>query len=144
MVCSFFYDETKNIKSKFLNENKNFNKYKFKLSSNNKFKTFLDDDGCPLVQCLTCGNDTPIPDHCQPLNSTVDDCDCGGSITRDKSGCPLLKCNECDDILRSGPKQFMVAHPVPFTIGVMITVVLTGLVFVCAVYMIFRRVKRNR
>ena len=45
MVCSFFYDETKNIKSKFLNENKNFTQYKFKLSSNNKFKTFLDDDG---------------------------------------------------------------------------------------------------
>ncbi len=106
-------------------------------------QTFLDDQGCPLVQCLKCGNDTPIPDHCPPLESTVDDCDCGGNITRDKSGCPLLKCNDCD-ILRSGPKQYMIAHPVPFTIGVIITVVLTGLVFVCAVYMIFRRVKRNR
>jgi len=45
MVCSFFYDETKNIKNKFLNENKNFTQYKFNLGSNNMFKKFLDDDG---------------------------------------------------------------------------------------------------
>ncbi|MDB2349345.1 RsmB/NOP family class I SAM-dependent RNA methyltransferase [Alphaproteobacteria bacterium] len=45
MVCSFFYDETINIKNKFLNENKNFSHYKYKLSSNNKFKRFLNDEG---------------------------------------------------------------------------------------------------
>ena len=45
MVCSFFYDETKNIKNKFLNENKNFSQYKYKLGSNDNFKNFLDNDG---------------------------------------------------------------------------------------------------
>ena len=45
MVCSFFYDETKNIKSKFLKENKNFSQYKYKLDSNDGLKRFLDDDG---------------------------------------------------------------------------------------------------
>jgi len=45
MVCSFFYDETKNIKNNFLNENKNFSQYKFSLGSNNKFEKFLDNDG---------------------------------------------------------------------------------------------------
>ena len=45
MVCSFFYDETKNIKNRFLNVNKSFSQHKFKLSPNNKFKNFLDDDG---------------------------------------------------------------------------------------------------
>ena len=40
MVCSFFYDETKNIKNKFLNENKNFSQYKFNLGSNNNLKIF--------------------------------------------------------------------------------------------------------
>ena len=45
MVCSFFYDETKNIKNNFLNENKNFSQYKFDLGSNNKFEKFLDNDG---------------------------------------------------------------------------------------------------
>ena len=45
MVCSFFYDETKKIKNKFLNENKNFSQYKFKLDSNKAFEKFLDDDG---------------------------------------------------------------------------------------------------
>ena len=45
MVCSFFYDETKDIKNKFLYENKNFSQYKFKLDTNNRFKEFLDDDG---------------------------------------------------------------------------------------------------
>ena len=45
MVCSFFYDETKNIKNKFLKENKNFSQYKYKLGSNDNFKNFLDNDG---------------------------------------------------------------------------------------------------
>ena len=45
MVCSFFYDETKEIKYKFLKENKNFSQYKYKLGSHNSFKRFLDDDG---------------------------------------------------------------------------------------------------
>ena len=45
MVCSFFYDETKNIKNTFLNENQNFSQYTFNLGSSNKFKSFLDDEG---------------------------------------------------------------------------------------------------
>jgi len=45
MVCSFFYDETKDIKNKFLNKNKNFSQLKFKLNSNNIFEKFLDNDG---------------------------------------------------------------------------------------------------
>ena len=45
MVCSFFYDETKNIKNKFLNKNKNFSQYSFNLGSNNKFREFIDVDG---------------------------------------------------------------------------------------------------
>jgi len=45
MVCSFFYDETKNIKNKFLNKNKNFSQYKFLLDSDRAFKKFLDDEG---------------------------------------------------------------------------------------------------
>ena len=45
MVCSFFYDETKNIKNTFLNENKNFSQYKFNLNSDRKFKKFLDNEG---------------------------------------------------------------------------------------------------
>tara|TARA_B100001093_G_scaffold305157_1_gene291023 strand:- start:1357 stop:2622 length:1266 start_codon:yes stop_codon:yes gene_type:complete len=45
MVCSFIYDETKNIKNTFLNENKNFSQYKYKLDSHDKFIKFLDDDG---------------------------------------------------------------------------------------------------
>ena len=45
MVCSFFYDETKEIKYKFLKENKNFSQYKYKLGSHNSFKRFLDDEG---------------------------------------------------------------------------------------------------
>ncbi len=45
MVCSFFYDETKNIKNNFLNENRNFTQYKFNLGSYNKFEKFIDDDG---------------------------------------------------------------------------------------------------
>ena len=45
MVCSFFYDETKGIKNKFLNKNKNFSQYSFNLKLNEKFKGFLDVDG---------------------------------------------------------------------------------------------------
>ena len=45
MVCSFLYDETKGIKNKFLNKNKNFSQHSFNLSSNIKFKNFLDIDG---------------------------------------------------------------------------------------------------
>jgi len=45
MVCSFFYNETKNIKNNFLNENKNFSQYKFDMGSNNKFEKFLDNEG---------------------------------------------------------------------------------------------------
>ena len=45
MVCSFFYEETKDIKNKFLNENKNFSQHKFIISPNNNFKKFLDIDG---------------------------------------------------------------------------------------------------
>ena len=45
MVCSFFYDETKEIKNIFLKENKNFSQHKYKLGSHYKFKKFLDDDG---------------------------------------------------------------------------------------------------
>jgi len=45
MVCSFLYDETKGIKSKFLNKNKNFSQYHFKLGSDNNFKDYLDIDG---------------------------------------------------------------------------------------------------
>ena len=45
MVCSFFYDETKGIKNKFLSKNKNFSQYSFNLGSDNKFKDFLDIDG---------------------------------------------------------------------------------------------------
>jgi 16S rRNA (cytosine967-C5)-methyltransferase len=45
MVCSFFYDETKDIKNTFLIENKNFSHYKFNLGMDNEFKKFLDNDG---------------------------------------------------------------------------------------------------
>ena len=45
MVCSFLYDETKDIKYKFLNKNKNFSQYSFNLDSNIRFKNFLDIDG---------------------------------------------------------------------------------------------------
>ena len=45
MVCSFFYDETKNIKNMFLKENTNFSQYKYTLGSHDKFKKFIDDDG---------------------------------------------------------------------------------------------------
>ena len=45
MVCSFFYEETKAIKNKFLIENENFSQNKFKLSDNNEFNRFIDRDG---------------------------------------------------------------------------------------------------
>ncbi len=45
MVCSFFYNETKDIKNKFLNDNKNFSQYKFTIGSYKKFRKFLDNDG---------------------------------------------------------------------------------------------------
>jgi len=45
MVCSFLYDETKSIKNKFLDKNKNFSQHHFKLGSNNNFKDYLDNDG---------------------------------------------------------------------------------------------------
>ena len=41
MVCSFFYDETKSIKNKFLNKNKNFSQSDFNLSFDNRFNDFL-------------------------------------------------------------------------------------------------------
>ena len=45
MVCSFLFDETKEIKNTFLKENKNFTQYKYELDSNNNFEKFLDNDG---------------------------------------------------------------------------------------------------
>ncbi len=45
MVCSFLYDETKNIKNKFLNKNKNFSQHNFNLESDIKFRDFVDTDG---------------------------------------------------------------------------------------------------
>ena len=45
MVCSFFYDETKNIKNIFLKENKNFSQYQYKFGSRDTFKRFIDDEG---------------------------------------------------------------------------------------------------
>ena len=105
-------------------------------------QTFLDDDGCPLVQCLACGSGSPVPDHCSKLDASTEDCECGGIITKDKSGCPLVECNDCE-IIKSGLKRYMVAHPASFTIGIVATIILTGLVFVCAVYVIFRKTKKS-
>jgi len=45
MVCSFIYDETKDIKNNFLKENKNFSQNKYNLGSHDRFKRFLDDEG---------------------------------------------------------------------------------------------------
>ena len=45
MVCSFFYEETKNIKNVFLKENKNFSQYQYKLGSHDKFRRFINDEG---------------------------------------------------------------------------------------------------
>ena len=45
MVCSFFYEETKAIKKKFLAENKNFTHYSFKFNKKNELNKFIDKDG---------------------------------------------------------------------------------------------------
>jgi len=45
MVCSFFYEETKDIRNKFLIDNENFSQYKFNLNSNTEFNEFIDVDG---------------------------------------------------------------------------------------------------
>ena len=45
MVCSFIYDETKDIKNNFLKENKNFSQYKYKINKNNSLKKFLNEEG---------------------------------------------------------------------------------------------------
>ncbi len=45
MVCSFLYEETKNIKNKFLKENKNFSQNKFILNKKNDFNDFIDTEG---------------------------------------------------------------------------------------------------
>jgi len=45
MVCSFLFDETKDIKNIFLKENKNFSQYKYKLGSHDRFKRFVDNEG---------------------------------------------------------------------------------------------------
>ena len=44
MVCSFFYEETKAIKNKFLSENKNFSQHIFE-SNNKDFNKFIDTEG---------------------------------------------------------------------------------------------------
>ena len=45
MVCSFFYEETKEIKKGFLNTNKNFSQYNFKIKDNKELERFIDVDG---------------------------------------------------------------------------------------------------
>ena len=45
MVCSFFYEETKDIKINFLKENKNFSQHKYSIGPNSQFKKFIDTDG---------------------------------------------------------------------------------------------------
>ena len=45
MVCSFFYEETRGVKNKFLTKNKNFSHYKFKSSDNNDLNKFINSDG---------------------------------------------------------------------------------------------------
>ena len=45
MVCSFFFEETKAIKKKFLLENQNFSQHKFKLNKHNELNKFIDSDG---------------------------------------------------------------------------------------------------
>ena len=45
MVCSFFYEETKAIKKKFLAENKNFTHYKFDLNKKSKLNKYIDNEG---------------------------------------------------------------------------------------------------
>ena len=50
MVCSFFYEETKAIKNKFLLENNNFSHYKFKSNDDNKLNKFIDNQGDVYIQ----------------------------------------------------------------------------------------------
>ena len=57
MVCSFFYEETKDIKHKFLKKNKNFSQQKFELNKKNEFYQFVDGEGDIL--CLP----TKFKDH---------------------------------------------------------------------------------
>ena len=45
MVCSFFNEETKTIKSQFLSKNKNFSHYKFILNNNKELNKFIDSQG---------------------------------------------------------------------------------------------------
>ena len=45
MVCSFFFEETKEIKKKFLEKNKNFSQLKFKLNNQHNLNNFIDKDG---------------------------------------------------------------------------------------------------
>ena len=45
MVCSFFFEETKAVKNKFLAENKNFSHYKFKIDKDSKLNKFIDNEG---------------------------------------------------------------------------------------------------
>ena len=45
MVCSFFYEETKDIKKKFLVENKNFTQCRFKLNKKKELNKFIDNEG---------------------------------------------------------------------------------------------------
>ena len=45
MVCSFIFDETKQIKAKFLNLNPKFSQHKFELNKKEQFKSFIDSDG---------------------------------------------------------------------------------------------------
>ena len=45
MVCSFMFDETKQIKAKFLNLNPKFTQHKFQLNKKEQFKSFIDSDG---------------------------------------------------------------------------------------------------
>tara|TARA_Y100001970_G_scaffold283604_1_gene399192 strand:- start:13291 stop:14556 length:1266 start_codon:yes stop_codon:yes gene_type:complete len=45
MVCSFFVEETKEIKKKFLEKNKNFSQLKFRLKNKHNLNNFIDKDG---------------------------------------------------------------------------------------------------
>lgn len=45
MVCSFFHEETKAIKNKFLNKNKNFSHYRFNQINKSELNKFIDNQG---------------------------------------------------------------------------------------------------
>ena len=45
MVCSFFYEETKAIKKKFLKDNDNFSQFKFKIEKESELHKFIDNEG---------------------------------------------------------------------------------------------------